>query len=170
MVGSQHLPFSPNPTTENGHAVQRRNGKWTGHFLFFLCTAGHLAETYCFVPPASRVYLDNNGHLSTARWCLRKFGHNVRNGRSILFSSAGNDAGRDEVKEDDGSFASRHTDKRGVTGRFSAFAEGLNAEEMSAAEFRNALKEKMMERRRNSLGNKASQDYMYNVLLSFWFD
>ena len=59
------------------------------------------------------------------------------------------------------SFSARHIDKRGVTGRFSVFAEGLDAQEMNAAEFRNALKEKMMDRRRNSPGNKASQDYMY---------
>jgi hypothetical protein len=57
-------------------------------------------------------------------------------------------------------FSDRHVDKRGVTGRFSVFAEGLHAEEMSASEFRDALKEKMLERRRSSTGNKAAQDYM----------
>ena len=60
----------------------------------------------------------------------------------------------------DDTFSDRHVDKRGVTGRFSVFAEGLDAEEMSASEFRDALKVKMMERRRSSPGNKASQDYM----------
>ncbi len=60
----------------------------------------------------------------------------------------------------DDTFSDRHVDKRGVTGRFSVFAEGLDPEEMSASEFRDALKEKMMERRKSSPGNKASQDYM----------
>ena len=69
-------------------------------------------------------------------------------------------SGINDKNSGDDTFSDRHVDKRGVTGRFSVFAEGLDSEEMSASEFRNALKDKMMERRRSSPGNKASQDYM----------
>ena len=81
-------------------------------------------------------------------------------GATVLRSAIGNGEAGGRSSENKSSFADRHADKRGVTGRFSVFAEGLNAEEMTASEFRDALKEKLMERRRKSPGNKASQDYM----------
>ncbi len=79
-------------------------------------------------------------------------------------------SGNSNKNSGDDTFSDRHVDKRGVTGRFSVFAEGLDVEEMTASEFRDALKEKMLERRRSSSGNKAAQDYMYVFLCIDHFD
>lgn len=54
----------------------------------------------------------------------------------------------------------QHADKRGVTGRFSTFAEGVDANDLSEKDFRDVLREKMMERRRTSKGARESTDYL----------
>mmetsp|Transcript_30543 Transcript_30543/g.47850 ORF Transcript_30543/g.47850 Transcript_30543/m.47850 type:complete len:146 (+) Transcript_30543:147-584(+) len=74
---------------------------------------------------------------------------------SLHSSSPGSpDSGQDQ------GFSEQHSDKRGVTGRYSTFAEGIDPNEMDDKEFRAAMRERMAERRRNSPGNKGPENYM----------